>query len=768
MKKWMKSLAVIAMMIPAFVKANEGMWLISLLNKMNEAEMKGLGLNLTPEEIYSINQASLKDAIVRLNYGMCTGEVVSDKGLIFTNHHCAYDAIQTLSTVQNNMLTNGFCAKALTEELPIPDFKIQFLVRIDNVTKDVLAMLNDSMSEADREKAIATKNKELSSAASENGKYEVEVKSFFHGNEFYMMVYQTFRDIRLVGNPPESVGKFGGDTDNWMWPRHTGDFSMLRIYANASNEPADYSKENVPYKPKHFLPVNIGGVEEGDFHMVMGFPGRTNRFLTSFGVNQATEIRNPILIECLGTKLESWKSVMDRNESVDLMYAAKYASTANGWKYYIGQNKGLKRLNVANEKLQIEQQFNKWSSENADRKARYGDALLLISDYHKAWDPEVKEATYSNLAGVGGAEFMYFAIEIGGELEAAIKETDDTKRKQTFDDVKAHIEAHFKEYNAEVDQLVFTNLSNLHRKHVAKEKLPTWYQTVDGKFKGSVEAYAKKMFETSIFTDKTKLLAFLNKPNSKTLQKDMAYATATSAYQHAGAFNAKNPREKMTKGYRLLTAGLREMAGNSKNYAPDANSTMRLTYGVIDDYQAADAVHYDYYTTTNGIMEKRDNTNPEFVVPDKLAELIEKKDFGKYANKKGELVTCFIGNLDITGGNSGSPVIDGDGNLLGIAFDGNWEAMSGDIAFEPELQRTISVDIRYVLFTVEKLMGGKNIIDELKFATKKPKPQPVVPTEVGPAPSAAPSATPAGVGAGNGPRKRLPQPKRRMKRKLKK
>lgn len=739
MKKWMKSVVVIALMMPSLVKANEGMWLISLLNKINEAEMKGLGLNLTAEEIYSINQASLKDAIVRLNYGMCTGEVVSDKGLIFTNHHCAYDAIQTLSTVQNNMLTNGFCAKAITEELPIPDFKIQFLVRIDNVTKEVLAALNDGMSEADREKAISVKSKELSAAASDNGKYEVEVKSFFHGNEFYTMVYQTFRDVRLVGNPPESVGKFGGDTDNWMWPRHTGDFSMLRIYANKSNEPADYSAENVPYKPKHFLPVNIGGIEEGDFHMVMGFPGRTNRFLTSFGVNQATEIRNPILIECLGTKLESWKSIMDRDAAVDLMYAAKYASTANGWKYYIGQNKGLKRLNVAGEKLQIEQQFNKWIGDNADRKAKYGDALTLIADYHKAWDPEVKDATYSNLAGVGGAEFMYFAIELGGEIEAAMSEADETKRNQMMADLKPAVEAHFKEYNVDVDRLVFVNLTNLHRKNVAADKLPTWHQTLDSKFKGSADAYAKKMFESSVFFDKAKLLAFLSKPNVKALQKDMAYTTAKSAYQHAGAFNAKNPREKMTKGYRQLTAGLREMGGASKQYAPDANSTLRLTYGVIDDYQAADAVHYDYYTTTAGIMEKRDNTNPEFVVPDKLAELIQKKDFGKYANKKGELVTCFIGNLDITGGNSGSPVIDGDGNLIGIAFDGNWEAMSGDIAFEPALQRTISVDIRYVLFTVEKLMGGKNIIDELKFATKKPKPQPVAPTE----PTLAPSATPA-------------------------
>lgn len=720
MKKLLQTL-ILALFLPVFVSANEGMWLISLLNRMNEAEMKGLGLNLTAEEIYSINNASLKDAIVRLNGGMCTGEIVSEQGLIFTNHHCAFDAIQTLSTVQNNMLVNGFCAKSHAEELPIPNFKIQFLVRIDDVTKEVLSTVNDKMSEEERDKAIAAKNKELQTKYAEGGKYEVEVISFFYGNEYYVMVYQAFNDIRLVGNPPESVGKFGGDTDNWMWPRHTGDFSMLRVYANKDNNPAAYSAENIPYKPKHSLPVNIDGVEKGDYAMILGFPGRTSRYLTSYGINQAVDLRNPILIECLGTKLESWKEIMDKDEAVDLMYAAKYASTANGWKYYIGQNRGLKRLDVKSDKAAIEGEFTKWVNSTDERKQMYGNSLNLIKEYHTEWDPSVKAATYSNLAGVGGAEFMFFAYEVGSGLEQALNEKDETKRTAAIEALKGTVEEHFKEYNAEVDQLVFVNLTNLYRKNIMAAERPTWHTTLDEKYKGKTEAYAAKLFATSAFTSKERILAMLAKPSLKTLQKDLGYTTAKSAYEHAMAFRAKNPQAKFNKGYREFVAGLRAM-NTTKQYAPDANSTMRLTYGTVGDYKPADAVHYDYYTTAAGIMEKRDNSNPEFVVPDKLAKLIEKKDFGRYANKQGELVTCFIGNLDITGGNSGSPVIDGDGNLIGIAFDGNWEAMSGDIAFEPELQRTISVDIRYVLFTIEKLMDGKNIIDELKFAKKKPKP----------------------------------------------
>jgi hypothetical protein len=426
-------------------------------------------------------------------------------------------------------------------------------------------------------------------------------------------------------------------------------------------------------------------------------------------------------------KLESWKSVMDKDARVRLMYAAKYASTANGWKYYIGQTRGLKRLDVKSDKAKIETDFTRWLNGNGTTKSKYGETLKMVQEYYSEWDPFVKASTYSSLCGAGGAEFMGFAAEMGEAIKQILAETDEAKRKEGLASLNADIEAFFKEYDAVTDQVVFVNLTNLYRERITTDR-PTWHATLDSKYKGSATAYANKLFETSIFTDKARLMAFLAKPSAKVIDKDLAFITATSANEHAMKFRGMNPIAKFNKGMRQFVAGLREM-NPGKAYAPDANSTMRITYGVVDDYKAADAVHYDFYTTAAGIMEKRDNTNPEFVVPDKLAELITKKDFGRYANSKGELPTCFIHNLDITGGNSGSPVIDGDGNIVGIAFDGNWEAMSGDIAFEPELQRTISVDIRYVLFVVEKLMGGKNIIDELKFVKKKPKMEvaPVVP-----------------------------------------
>ena len=733
MKTWIQSFVLVLAMLPSFVRANEGMWLVSLLSRMQEAEMKNLGLNLTAKEIYDINNASLKDAIVRLNYGSCTGEVVSNQGLIFTNHHCAYDGIQTLSTVSNNILANGFIAKSLKEELPIPNFKISFLVRIEDVTADMLNGITESMTEAERDKLIAERSKSMREKYGDNGKYDVDVKSFYYGNEFYVMIYETFSDIRLVGNPPESVGKFGGDTDNWMWPRHTGDFSMIRIYANKDNKPAEYSEDNVPYRPKHFLPININGIEEGDFAMIMGFPGRTSRYLTSWGIEQAVEIRNPALIECLDVKLKTWDSFMSKDPAINLMYAAKHASTANAWKYYIGQTRGLKRLNVESDKAALEKRFTQWVNSSDENKKKYGEALPLIEKYYKEWDPSVKASTYSGLAGISGAEFLYFTLDMKGAIEQALAETDETKRSEAIKALQPEIDAFFKEYNAELDKEVFINLTNLYRQRITSD-LPTWMNDLDKKYKGNVKAYADKLFATSVFVNKERLEKFLSKPSQKVLDKDMAAITTTSAYQHAIAFRPLNPMDKFNKGYRLFVAGLQEMDKN-KDYAPDANSTMRLTYGQILPYKGADALNYDYITTSKGILEKWDNSNPEFVVPDKLVELIKKKDFGRYANKDGELNVCFLANLDITGGNSGSPTIDGNGNLIGIAFDGNWEAMSGDIAFEPALQRTISVDIRYVLFIVEKLMDGKNIIDELQFATvttKKPRVEPAKAEPVAP------------------------------------
>ena len=743
MKRLFKLVAVAIFCLPMIARANEGMWLVSLLNRMHEAEMKGLGLNLTAEEIYSINNASLKDAIVRLNGGQCTGEVVSSKGLIFTNHHCAYDAIQSLSTVENDMLTNGFCAKSTAQELPIPGFEISFLVRIEDVTSQVLEGIDMKMGEAERNALIMAKMRELEGKAVEGTKYESEVKSFFYGNEYYLFVYNTFRDIRLVGNPPESVGKFGGDTDNWMWPRHTGDFSMLRVYADKNNEAADYSADNVPYAPKHFLPMNADGVKEGDYAMIMGYPGTTDRYLSSWGVKQGLEKSNPATIEIRDLKLKTMKKHMDVDPAVRLKYAAKYASTANYWKYFIGQNKGLTRLDVYGKKQKQEAEFTKWvNGGDAGRKERYGKALAMIQDYYNATDASAVSNVYALEAGLIGAELPLFAFRFNRTYQAAMAETDMTKRNAIFEGFKGQAEEFFRDFDLATEKEVFIELTKLYRKNISAEQRPSWMKLIDDKYKGSVEAFAEKMYATSFLASKEKLYAFLAKPSEKAYGKDMAITVGQSAIESYRATFANAAQDKFDAGYRQYVAGLREMNPN-KQYAPDANSTMRITYGQVKDYKAADAVNYDFYTTVNGIMEKRDNSNPEFVVPDKLAELISNKDFGRWANEKGELVTCFIGDLDITGGNSGSPVIDGNGNLIGIAFDGNWEAMSGDIAYEPSLQRTIAVDVRYVLFVVEKLMGGSNIIDELKFARKATKPM-EVPQQVTPLPEAPKSeATPA-------------------------
>jgi len=702
------------------VFATEGMWVVAMLNKINEAEMHNLGLKLSKEDIYNINKASLKDAIVRFGGGFCTGEIVSNQGLIFTNHHCAYDAIQSSSTLENNILKNGFCAKSFSEEIPIPGLTLSLLVRVEDVTAEINAQLNDGMSEAERSKTIGKAQKDIVARINETekGKYNAEVKVFYGGNEFYLFIYQTYRDIRLVGNPPESVGKFGGDTDNWMWPRHTGDFSMLRIYAGADNLPADYNKENKPYAPKHFFPVNLGGVKEGDFAMIMGYPARTSRYLTSYGVEQAVDVQNPILVECLGLKLETWKKNMDANEGTRLMYAAKYASTANSWKYYIGQTRGLKKLDVAGKKTEVEEAFTKWMSGNESAKAKYGTALPQLQEYYTTTNEIQRKALYARLAG-NGAEFLSLASSINAGLEKYFAESDESKKQEILKSLRDEAEAFYVEFNVNTDHDVFVALINLYRSCINAEDRPSWHsELLDKEYGSDVSLLAKSLFGNSVLMNKNQLLRFLSNPTQEVASKDLALIIAKSNASHMAPMDALFPREKMSKGQRLFIAGLREM-NPKKQYAPDANSTMRITYGKVRDYQAADAVRYNFYTTSKGILEKKDNSNPEFEVPDALAKKLENKEFGRYANKKGELVTCFIADLDITGGNSGSPTLDAKGNIIGIAFDGNWEAMSGDIAYEPALQRTIVVDIRYVLFIVEELMGGKNIIEELKFVNGK-------------------------------------------------
>jgi len=707
------TLVVSTLMAPFSLKADEGMWLVSMLNRITMAEAQGMGLNLSAEEIYDINNASLKDAIVRLNGGSCTGEVISSQGLVLTNHHCAYDAIQGFSSTENDYLTDGFFALAQDQEMHIDDFVISFLVRIDDVTERILENVTAEMTEDERNAAIAEARKALMEEMNPEGTKELDLKSFYYDNEFYLFEYKTYRDIRLVAAPPESVGKYGGDTDNWMWPRHTGDFSMLRIYADENNEPADYSESNQPYQPKRHLRISMDGVSEGDFTMVMGYPGSTDRFLSSWGIDQALRLYNPSVVDVRDLKLKTMKSHMDADPAVRIQYAAKYAQTANYWKYYIGQSKGLKRLDVESKKRTLEERFTDWVNADANRQAEYGEALELIETYYQETDESVKGKVYALEAGLIGCDISLFSFRFY-RMAAGLFSEDADEVAATQARMTGFANGFFKEYDQATDRDLFVNLMTKFRDDIDPAYHPSFFQTVSDKYKNDFSRYADKMYAKSFLVDADRFAAFIANPSQKDMEKDLAIIVGQSAIQAYFAGMTDPAEDKFNRGYRLFVKGLREM-DSDQAIAPDANSTMRMTFGAVAPYKAADAVNYDFITTANGILEKKDNSNPEFIVPDALDDLIRSRDFGRYADESGELVVCFIHGTDITGGNSGSPVLDANGDLIGCVFDGNWEAMSGDIAFETELQRTISVDVRYVMWILDKFAGAQNLIDEMDF-----------------------------------------------------
>ncbi|HIB77585.1 MAG TPA: S46 family peptidase [Flavobacteriales bacterium] len=706
-------IAIVTLLFSPIAGAQEGMWLMHTLEEINEASMQNSGFRLTADDIYDINNASIKDAILRLNGGSCTAEVISSQGLVLTNHHCAYGAIQGFSSPENDYLTDGFFAKSKDQEMHIDGFEVSFLVRVEDVTSRILAEITNDMSEEDRNAAIDSAKRSLSTELNDADTegYDYEVNSFYYGNEFYMFVYNTYTDIRLVGAPPESVGKYGGDTDNWMWPRHTGDFSMLRIYADADNNPADYAETNVPYTPKRHLKISMEGVEQGDFTMVMGYPGSTDRFLSSWGIEQALDLHNPSVVEVRDLKLKTMKKHMDADLGVRIQYAAKYAQTANYWKYYIGQSKGLRALDVHSQKQAIEERFAAWVASSPENEAEYGEALGLIENFYKATDATAKADVYALEAGLIGSDITLFAVRFGRSASGLF--ADDS---ETVEATKARLsglcDRFFKDYDMATDRDLFTNLLTKYQNDIAAEHLPSFFATVDSKFKGSIDRYASKMYAKSFLINEASARDFIENPSEKALEKDLAISAAMSILQAYFGSMESSAQADFDKGYRLFVKGLREMQPN-KAFYPDANSTMRCTYGPVGDYSPADAVQYDFVTTANGILQKMDNTDPEFFVPARLEELLVARDYGQYADDNGELIICFLHGTDITGGNSGSPVMNSNGDLIGIAFDGNWEAMSGDIAFEPALQRTISVDIRYVLWIVDKLAGATNIIDEL-------------------------------------------------------
>jgi hypothetical protein len=692
-----------------FVRADEGMWFLMFIDRLNHRDMQKMGLQLTAEEIYSINNSSLKDAVVQFNGG-CTAELISKDGLLLTNHHCGYDAIAELSTPEHDYLTDGFWAADRSQELKPKSLYVRFFVRMDDCTKRIMSKVSDNMTEAERDKIIREEIALIEKENSEGGKYVVSVRSFFQGNEFYFFVYQDYKDVRLVGTPPNSIGKFGGDTDNWEWPRHTGDFSMFRVYADASGNPADFSTTNVPLHPKHHLPINLSGVKEGDFAMIMGYPGRTNRWLPAGGIDQNVKYAYPAWVEASKTAMDAMKTYMDKDANVRLNYASKYARTANYWKNRQGMIDALTQFQTAAAKAKNEAKFDAWANK-PENKAKYGTVVSTLNNFYSATNDKSRHDNYLSIL-VRNSEYAGITRGLGAQLMAYAK-ADATKRNSMKADLTAAINEFFETTYGPAEMDVLINGLDL---YAAKANYELANGVAGMYADGSTKNEVRAMFAMSILASKNGMLAFLEAPSEGQLSNDPLYKL--SADMFAQLMKRSDELIKLTddynRAYRLLVAGLRE-SGLSTILYPDANSTLRLTYGKVSALPAdkRNDAKINNYTTLQGTINKYKPNDEEFDLPQRLIELNAKKDFGPYADKAGYMPVNFLTNNDITGGNSGSPVLNGKGELIGLAFDGNIEAMAGDVIFDQKLQKTINVDIRYVLFIIDKYAGAKHIVDEM-------------------------------------------------------
>lgn len=709
-----------------FASPDEGMWIPSKIAQLNYADMQKLGCKLTAEEIYSINNSSLKDAIFQLQtkegMGFCTGEIVSKQGLLFTNHHCGYEAITKLSTTEHNYLKDGFWAKSLDEELYAEGIRVTRVVRIDDVTSRVLKDITDETSEADREKMVSKAIKEIEDEAIEGTHYEASVSEMYQGGEYYLFIYEAFGDVRFVGAPPSSIGKFGGDTDNWMWPRHTGDFSIFRVYMSPDGKPTKgYSEDNVPYVPLHSLPISIKEIEEGDFTMIMGYPGQTERYISSYGMIYKRDYFNPTIVNLLNVQLVSLKEDMETSEEIKLAYADSYASNANGWKLFDGEAQTLKNTDAIAQKEKLEADFQNWVDSDAKRKEKYGNVLNNLKNSYEAFGPATNDIIYTSVGLLQAGEHVMNVQSFMG-LNTLLEDTKGNADaiNMTIENLKVQSDEMFKKYFPTTDKKVFTAVLKYYIDKVAVEKRNAVFNDYIFKsFKAkseheSIDKFIDAVFEKSIFTDQTRMNEFLANPKKKTLEKDPLFnyikgvfgdiLTVQMAY--LGAMEGIDANE------RLFIEGLREFQKNRIFY-PDANSTLRLTYGTVQSYNPRDAVHYKYLTYAEGIIEKEDPTNSEFNVSPELKKKVLNKEFGEYADKTGKLPVCFLSDNDITGGNSGSPIINGEGHLIGLAFDGNWEWLASNLIFSPDLQRTINVDSRYVLWVIDELYDAQHIMKEL-------------------------------------------------------
>jgi hypothetical protein len=708
MKKISLILIAFMMSFPLSIFANEGMWFLMHIERLNYRDMQKMGLQLTPEEIYSINNQSLKDAIVQFNGG-CTASIISDTGLVLTNHHCGYNVIAELSTAEENHLKNGFWASSMEEELKPQRLSVRFFVRMDDVSERILSKLNENMTESERE---ATINKEIAKIEQENnegGKYTVSVRSFYQGNEFYYFVYQDYNDVRLVGTPPESIGKYGGDTDNWEWPRHTGDFSLFRVYADADGNPAPYSEDNVPLKSDYHLPVNIKGVKENDFAMILGYPGRTNRWMPAEGIEQNVNYAYPAWVEGSKLSMDVMKKYMDEDEEVNLMYASLYAGIANYWKNRQGMIDALTKHKTAEAKRKIEKKFDKWANTSAN-KDMYGEVISNINNYYSLTNEKSKHDNYL-IAILRSSKFSVLPYRLGNAFKN-YAEANAAKRQEMLPRLKGLISSQYTNYHLPLEKDVLAEQLKL---YTSKSNYSLPESAVEIGSKEDVNAYVNAMFELSLFASKERAEAFLEYPNMELLENDPLFKLSSEllAKYREQPEELVQPTNDFQKSFRRLVDGLRK-SGISKIEYPDANSTLRLTYGKVRALpkDPRNDAKINNYTTFKGKLNKYIPGDKEFDMPKDMLEM-GTKDFGRYANSDGELSLNFLTDNDITGGNSGSPVLNGNGELIGLAFDGNIEAMAGDVIFDKKLQRTINVDIRYVLWLIDKYAGAKHIVDEL-------------------------------------------------------
>ena len=712
-KKYMA--ALVAAVFTLSAQADEGMWLLQLLKQQNSIDMmKKQGLKLEADSLYNPDGVSLKDA-VGIFGGGCTGEIISPEGLILTNHHCGYSAIQQHSSVEHDYLTDGFWAMSRAEELPTPGLKFRFVHRIVDITDLVNARVKAgevTEYEAMTRPFLRKLAQEELEKSDLNGKPGIEPLAlpFYAGNKYYLIYYKVYSDVRMVAAPPSSVGKFGGETDNWMWPRHTGDFSMFRIYADKNGEPAEYSTDNVPLKTPQYFHISLKGLAEGDYAMIMGFPGSTERYLTQSEVKQAMTATNQAMIDVRTIYLDVLRQFMQASDKTRIQYANKFAGSSNYWKNSIGMNKAIVDNNVLETKAEQERRF----AEFAKGKPEYEGVVEKIDALVEQMTPALHRMNYT-------AEALARAIEFGcpPAVMDNLKEAIETKNDSLLQASKAQLEEVYesiynKDYDKEVDRAVAKAILPALAGFLKPEELPAFYQTIAKKYKGDYDSYVDDLFDTSIFASRESLDKFLRKPSVKAIDRDMAtaYSRAKLAKLTEAAEEYGKHADELAMLHKAYIRGLGEMKLPTPSY-PDANFTIRLTYGNVKSYNPKDGVHYKFYTTTDGILEKEDPTNPEFVVPAKLKELIQNKDFGRYAMADGTMPVCFLTTNDITGGNSGSPVIDGEGRLIGTAFDGNWESLSGDINFDDNLQRCIALDIRYMLFILDKLGGCSHLINEM-------------------------------------------------------